>query len=741
MCTPKSAGQTSTLFIVAGLLTALTGCGGGGGGGGGSTPPPTSSTPVARFAYVANTGDDTVSVYLADNTTGSLRHHGYAMTGDGPTSLTIDPSGQFAYTLNSNSQDISLFTIDSLAGTLTAADCDAVSNTSCGTGGTPVSLVFGSNGSFAYVANQVSNRITVHQRDPAIGALSDSNSVQPPVDDTTGGSSNPVKLSLHPSGDSLYAVHDTTSDITVYSIDTLNGNLSPVTGSPVASGGSGAIDIAITPDGNFAYVANSTSGDIGLFTVDGSGLLVPNTTSALLTTGLTPQALAVDPTGQWLYMISKQAPGSVSLFQIQSDGTLVQSNCGGSQTCATGDMPASIAIDPTGQFVSVTNESDNTVSLFSIDQNNGQLTTLHTLASRDTPSSVSYYTDTAEVTVTPRFAYVVNSDISTGNSVSAYTINAGNGTLTSLGSPVATGLSPSAVTTDKEGRFAYVSNSGGNSVSGYQINQTSGALSQLTGSPFPLDTGSFGPEAITTDPSSRFAYVANTSTNTVTSYSINQTSGALSLLTGSPSTSSDPIALTTDPTGRFLYAANTRPTNTVSAFQIDPTSGNLSAIGTPIATGSGPNSIVVDPSGRFVYTANVHFSSYNISAYTIDPLTGTLSEISGSPFSAGTAPFSIAVDPLGEFVYVANQSSQTVRPYTINQTTGALTAGTDVLTEANPQSITVDPSGHYVYVANLDSNSVSGYTINASTGALTSTGSSTATGTAPRSIVTTGVVQ
>ncbi|MEJ2465894.1 MAG: beta-propeller fold lactonase family protein, partial [Candidatus Thiodiazotropha sp.] len=372
---PKSAGQTFTLLIVAGLLTALAGCGGGGGGGGGgSTPPPTSSTPVARFAYVANTGDNTVSVYLADNTTGSLRHHGYAMTGDGPTSLTIDPSGQFAYTLNSNSQDISLFTIDSLAGTLTAADCDAVSNTSCGTGGTPVSLVFGSNGSFAYVANQVSNRITVHQKDPSIGALGDVNSVQPPVDDTTGGSLNPVKLSLHPSGDFLYAVHDTTSDVTLYAINSLDGTLSSVTGSPVASGGSGAIDIAITPDGNFAYVANSTSGDIGLFTVDGSGLLVPNTTSALLTTGLTPQALAVDPTGQWLYMISKQAPGSVSLFQIQSDGTLVQSNCGGSQTCATGNMPASIAIDPTGQFVSVTNESDNTVSLFSINQNNGQLT-------------------------------------------------------------------------------------------------------------------------------------------------------------------------------------------------------------------------------------------------------------------------------------------------------------------------------------------------------------------------------
>ena len=100
----------------------------------------------------------------------------------------------------------------------------------------------------------------------------------------------------------------------------------------------------------------------------------------------------------------------------------------------------------------------------------------------------------------------------------------------------------------------------------------------------------------------------------------------------------------------------------------------------------------------------------------------------------------VAVDPYGEFVYVANRSTQNVTPYTINQTTGALTAGTTVAAELNPQAITVDPSGRYVYVANGDSNSVSGYTIDSGTGAL-STNGSVATGLFPRSIVTTGVIQ
>ncbi len=744
---PKTGTQTTQLApLLALLLLTMAGCGGGGGGGGGTPPPPTPTTPVARFAYVANFGDDTVSVLIADNTTGQLRHHGYVQTGDGavgdgPTDLVIDPSGQFAYTLNNISLDISLFQVDSLSGSLTQANCDTTSvNLTCGTGGgTPVAMAFGSTGSFAYVANQGTDTITVHQKDPSTGALSGINAVQPPVDDNSGGSTHPVKLSLHPSGDFLYAVHDTSSDVTFYAIDPLDGTLASVTGSPVTSGGTGAIDIAITPDGGFAYVANSTSGDIGLFTVDASGALLPNTTSALLTTGLVPQALAIDPTGQWLYMISKEASGSVSLFAIQSDGTLSAVNCTTTATCAAGNMPESIAIDPTGQFVSVTNGSDNTVNLYQIDQNTGQLSSLSGLVTRNMPFALSYYTDTAEVSVTPRFAYVGNYD---GVSISSYSINSGTGSLTAIGTPIAAASKPTAVTTNLSGSHLFVTNETTDNVSVFTISSASGALTQISGSPFPIETNPTGPEtgpvSISVDPSGRFAYVAN-STDSLSAYSIDSTTGALTLLAGSPFVTGDnPSSVTVDPTGQFLYNANIN-TDNVSAFTIDTVTGALSPIGTTPA-GDAPSSIVVDPSGRFVYVANNGFQTFGVSAYSVDPLTGSLSSVPGSPFAAGNAPISISVDPLGEFVYVANRSTNNVTPFRINQSTGALTAGSNVLAELNPQAITVDPSGKYVYVVNGDSASVSRYTIDSGTGALTSNGTA-ATGLFPRSIVTTGVVQ
>src|SRR5204863_6947708 len=70
------------------------------------------------------------------------------------------------------------------------------------------------------------------------------------------------------------------------------------------------------------------------------------------------------------------------------------------------------------------------------------------------------------------FAYVANQ---TDNTVSAYTINAGTGALTPVaGSPFATGTGPFSVTVAPSGAFAYVANSGSNNVSAYTINAATG---------------------------------------------------------------------------------------------------------------------------------------------------------------------------------------------------------------------------------------------------------------------------
>ena len=85
----------------------------------------------------------------------------------------------------------------------------------------------------------------------------------------------------------------------------------------------------------------------------------------------------------------------------------------------------------------------------------------------------------------------------------------------------------------------------------------------------------------------------------------------------------------------------------------------------------------MSPNGAFAYVVNE--GPDNVSAYTIDPSTvpffdaGQLTPVAGSPFAAGTDPVSVAVSPNGAFAYVANQNSNNVSAYTINAVTGALT--------------------------------------------------------------------
>ena len=68
--------------------------------------------PTGKFVYVANAGNDNVSVYsLGSN--GALTESGFPFAaGSAPFSETVDPTGKFVYVANSlGSNDVSAYTI------------------------------------------------------------------------------------------------------------------------------------------------------------------------------------------------------------------------------------------------------------------------------------------------------------------------------------------------------------------------------------------------------------------------------------------------------------------------------------------------------------------------------------------------------------------------------------------------------------------------------------------------------
>ena len=290
------------------------------------------------------------------------------------------------------------------------------------------------------------------------------------------------------------------------------------------------------------------------------------------------------------------------------------------------------------------------------------------------------------------------------------------GQLTNLqDTPTATGAGPTSVAASPSGKSLYVVNrfTAPGTVWTYSIHPTSGAL-QWVGS---VAAGS-GPTHVAVDASERFVYVVNHSEDTVSGYTIDASSGALTPMAGSPfstGTSTGPQSIALDPKGRFAYVTN-EASGSLTVFTVNATTGALSTAGT-VAAGSNPYGIGVHPSGKYVYVTNR--SSDTVSAFRINDSTGLLTAIGN--YSTGMSPLALTLEPSGRYLYVVNAESGTgsVSIFTINDATGTLSAQGTATASANPLFILADPSGQYVYVLNSGNNSVSSFRIEAGTGALT----------------------
>lgn len=322
----------------------------------------------------------------------------------------------------------------------------------------------------------------------------------------------------------------------------------------------------------------------------------------------------------------------------------------------------------------------------------------------------------------PRFAFTANFN---DNTVSSYTVNPTTGQLRHNGF-VAAGSQPYSVAAHPSGKFVYVTNFGETALSGYAVG-SDGRLASLFA---PIGCGNCQPRGqprgVTIDPSGRFLYIAYSNANIVSAYGIN-VDGTLSFIIDDSSVT-NPFSVTIDPAGRFAYITSFNNAS-VSAFAIQA-NGSLNSVDTDagtvgvqasIAAGGGTHAFTIDSTGRFAYAAN--FNDNTVAAYTVNASTGVLTAVGAPVPVGGFNPRSVSVDPSGKFVYVANYDvanygSANVSAYSINATTGALTAlaGSPFTAGANPGSVTVDPSGKFLYVTNIGSSDTTVFTLDAVTG-------------------------
>jgi 6-phosphogluconolactonase len=80
--------------------------------------------------------------------------------------------------------------------------------------------------------------------------------------------------------------------------------------------------------------------------------------------------------------------------------------------------------------------------------------------------------------------------------------------------------------------------------------------------------------------------------------------------------------------------------DTITGYSINNTTGELTELkGSPFAASGGTLGLQADPSGKFLYLSN----GEQLLGYSINATTGALTQLSTSPYDAGTFPLSVSV--------------------------------------------------------------------------------------------------
>lgn len=320
-------------------------------------------------------------------------------------------------------------------------------------------------------------------------------------------------------------------------------------------------------------------------------------TPELAATVTSPSFLAVHPSKRFLYAVNEMGKfgdkptGAVSAFAIGADGALTLLN----QESSGGNGPAHLTVNRNGTAVLVANYGGGSVASLPIDAD-GRLkpavsVVAHQGSSVHPKRQTKPYAHSINVDAANAFAYAA--DLGTDR-IFIYRLD-GSGALTPAAPPsvaLAPGSGPRHFAFHPTKPFAYVINELSLTVTAFSRDPKSGALTELqTVSTLPAGVASdpaFSTAEVVVHPSGRFLFGSNRGHDSIAVFAIDEATGRLTLVEHEPTQGSIPRGFGVDPTGTFLLAANQR-SDSVVVFRIDPKTGGLTAtghtakVGTPVS--------------------------------------------------------------------------------------------------------------------------------------------------------------
>lgn len=331
-----------------------------------------------RYVYVAVPGLNEIVVYREDPNSGILTQlAGSPITaGSAVQSLVIHPSHKFMYAANTGDSpgDVSLFTI-SPAGAIN----EVTPRTPAGTA--PTVLAMDPAGAFLYVGNSGSLNVSVFSIDSTTGKLSEV------VGSPFAMGLSPLNLAVSPGGGFLYVTGvGFPGSVEAFSLN--QGVPSVIAGTPFVTG-NGPYGLTIASGGGFLYTANKLDNSISEFTVNADGSLTQFSNSPIGVQFTGPLAMLIDKTGKYMY-VANQGSSNLSAYSIGAQGSAAGAlNLITNSPFATGAQPSTLAIDSSGKYLFVGNQTSPKIQSFQLDTGSGTLTSVNTYNLPGAPTSIA----------------------------------------------------------------------------------------------------------------------------------------------------------------------------------------------------------------------------------------------------------------------------------------------------------------------------------------------------------------
>ena len=308
-----------------------------------------------------------------------------------PSYLALDPGLRHLYSVNEMTDGgVSAYVINQTNGTLTFLDAMLTN------GKDTTHLSVQPSGQYLFAASYTSGDFQVFpiNADGSIGDMTDNfpsvgNGTGPNPDRQEGPHAHQILTDLD--GNHVFGVDLGADKVNVWNLDSGSGKLTPntVPFAPIASG-SGPRHMAFHPDRQHAYVLSELASSVTVLDYDPvrAAFIWKQTISTLppdFTGTNTTAEIRIHPSGRFLYNTNR-GHNSVTMFEIEPETGELEV-IGWEST--RGEWRRGMNIDPSGNFLHAANQNTDNIAVFRIKLANGKLR-FKTLINTPTPVDVEF---------------------------------------------------------------------------------------------------------------------------------------------------------------------------------------------------------------------------------------------------------------------------------------------------------------------------------------------------------------